>query len=91
MMKRASELRAKAEKVEVLEHIYDVVLRDMHWNYYHIKEDEDGNMITDEHGENVYEPDADFTETYGCYTSKSDRCDVYKEVLKAIENIADKI
>lgn len=86
MKNNANELRKKLYKVEVLERIYESVENDMHWDCF------DRSDEMNELGEYTWTEPADFNEiTWENHPSKSERAEIYKTVLQAIEKIAEKI
>ena len=85
-MKKSDELRKKAARVDILENIYDVVLRQMQW---------DAMVATDElddEGKTIFiDPENMDDETYSGWITHREVKQVYQTVLDTIEKLADKI
>lgn len=93
-MKKSEIMKKQAERAFVVESIIDRIKRDMNYDIYDQMKDEDGNYVTNEDGEILYElPESKRDEiSWGYnYLTKADREEVYLSVISTIEKMLEKM
>lgn len=77
---KKQEMQMKLKKLEVIEEVITKVNCMMEWDEMRVKEDENGQPVTDENGCLMYEPPAEDAWNYDKYVA-------YVEVLEELEGL----